>query len=65
MGKQKEKETITLTNPVLGEQEFEQSHAERILKFDADKGVTNWELHDSKLAFENGKIITRSSQGNI
>lgn len=51
-----EKTTITLSNPHLGEEEFERSHAERILQWDQDHGVTNWTLHDTKLKFEDGKI---------
>lgn len=52
---------IILTNENLGDEPFEKAHAERILQFDADKKVTNWTLKDSKLTFENGKIITRTS----
>lgn len=61
MSDKKKKETITLSNPMLGEQEFEQSHAERILQWDVDHNSVNWTLHDSKLKFENGKIITGTS----
>ncbi len=57
----KNTEFITLSNPVLGEEAFEKSHAERILQWDQEKKVTTWTLHDSKLKFEDGKIITRTS----
>lgn len=52
---------IVLSNPELGEVPFERSHAERILAFDAKKQFTTWTLHDNKLIFEDGKIISRAS----
>ena len=58
--KDTEKKTITLSNEVLGEEEFEKSHAERILQWDVEHQTTNWTLHDPKLKFEDGKIITES-----
>ena len=53
------KKMIILSNPELGDLPFEHDHAERILAHDARKKQTNWTLHDDKLTFEDGKIITK------
>lgn len=56
----KNKETVILSNPELGERPFDFHHAQRILKHDAQKKITTWTLHDPKLIFEDGKISTRT-----
>lgn len=43
------------------EQEFEIAHAERLLNYEAQLGLSNWALKDEKFNFENGIIKSKNS----
>lgn len=58
--KAEKKNMVVLSNPELGEQPFKREVAERILANDVQKKRVTWTLHDNKLTFENGKIISKS-----
>lgn len=52
--------TIILNSPILGDREFEVSHAERLLSMANNGG---WQLpNNSKYVFENGSITRRSKK---